>query len=168
MTNMGIIDERGRLFGRLSILDIVIVLAVIVLVVGFIYNRTGQHVRQIIMPNTPLYVTFLVENVREFSLNAVQEGDIFFRQHERMALGTVTSVETAPAYDIMVRTDGTAVYAPVEGRYNMYITLACVGSITDSGFFVNGNLQMAEGGRLSLQSNRFLTMAMVYYIRERE
>lgn len=158
------IDEKGRLFGKCSIIDIFVVLAVVVLAAGFVYNRTGQNIRQIIMADTPLYVTFLVEGVREFSLDAVKEGDIFFRQHERVPLGTVARIETAPAYDIIVRADGTAVNVPVEGRFNMYITLSSVGSVTDTGFFVNGTQQMSQGGRMSIQSNKLLTMAMVYNV----
>jgi len=161
------IDEKGRLFGKISLIDIFVVLAVIVLAVGFVYNRTSRHVRQMIMADTPMVVTFLVEGVRDFSLAAVDEGDIIFRQHERVPLGTVSSVAIGPAYDIVVRTDGTAAYVPVEDRFNMYITLAAVGSITDTGFFVNGTQQMAEGGRMSIQSNNFLTMAMIYQVSER-
>ena len=165
---MGLIDSKGRIFGKVSLIDIFVILAVVVLAAGFIYSRTAQHLRQIIMADTPLYVTFLVEGVREFSLNAVNEGDIIFRQHERVALGRVAHIETGPAYDIMIRTDGTAIYAPVEDRFNMYITLECVGSITNTGFFINGTLQVAKGGRMSIQSNNLTTMAMVYQVSERE
>ncbi|MCL2398697.1 MAG: DUF4330 domain-containing protein [Defluviitaleaceae bacterium] len=164
---MGLIDEKGRFFGKVSIIDIVIVLAIVVLVIGFVYNQTGQQIRQIIMADEPLYVTFLVEGVRRFSLDAVREGDVFFRQHERVPLGTVAHIDISPAHAIMTRTDGTAVFAPVEDRYNMYITLACVGSITDTGFFINGTLQVSEGGRLSIQSNNLLTMAMIYQVNQR-
>ena len=160
------IDEKGRLFGKISVIDIFVILAVIVLAAGFVYNRTSQHVRQIIMADTPMYVTFLVEGVRDFSLEAVQEGDIFFRQHERAPLGRVSRIEMGPAYGIMIRTDGTAEYVPMEGRFNMYITLSGVGSITDTGFFINGTQQMSEGGRISIQSNSFLAMAMVYQVGE--
>ena len=162
-----LIDGKGRLFGKISLIDIFVILAVVLLLIGFVYNRTAPNVRRIIMADTPLYVTFLVEGVREFTLSAVQEGDVFFRQHERVPLGTVAYVENAPAYDIMIRTDGTAIYVPVEGRYNMYITLSGVGSITDTGFFVNGTQQMAEGGRMSIQSNTLLTMARVYSVEEK-
>ena len=151
---------------KINIIDVAVVLAVVVLVVGFVYNRAGQQVQQILMPNTPLYVTFLVEGVREFSLNAVEEGDIFFRQHERTPLGRVAHIETGPAYDIITRSDGTAVYAQREGRYNMYITLSCMGSVMDNGFFINGTVQVAEGGRMSIQSNSLLTMAMIYKVTE--
>ena len=152
------------MIGKVSIIDILIVVVLLALAAGFVYSRTSQQIRQIILADTPLYVTFLVEGVREFSLDAVQEGDVFFRQHERVPLGTVARIETAPAYDIMVRTDGTAVYAPVEDRFDMYITLSSVGSVTDRGFFVNGTLQVSEGGRLSIQSNQLLTMAMIYRV----
>jgi len=160
------IDEKGRLFGKVSLIDIFVILAVIVFAVGFVYNRTSQDIQRIIMADTPMYVTFLVEDVRDLSLSAVQEGDILFRQHERIPLGTVTNIETGPAYDIITRTDGTAALVPVDGRYNMYITLAAVGSITDRGFFVNGTQQMSVGGRISLQSNNLRTEAMVYAVSE--
>jgi len=160
------IDEKGRLFGKISLIDIFVILAVIVFAVGFVYNRTSQDVQRIIMADTPMHVTFLVENVRDLSLGAVQEGDIIFRQHERIPLGTVTNIETSSAYDIITRADGTAALAPVEGRYNMYITLAATGSITDRGFFINGTQQMSVGGRLSLQSNNLNTVAMVYDVGE--
>ena len=159
-----IIDEKGRLFGKISLIDIFVVLAVLVFAAGFVYNRTSQDIRRIIMPDTPMYVTFLVEGVREFSLDAVQEGDIFFRQHERVPLGTVSHITTGPTYDIIVRQDGTAALVPVEDRFNMYITLDAIGSITDTGYFVNGTQQMAAGGRISLQSNRLLVVAMIYEV----
>ena len=165
---MRILDEKGRLFGKLSIIDIMVVAAILVLATGFLYNRSAQHVRQIIMADTPLYVTFLVEGVRGYSVSAVSEGDIIFRQHERGALGRVYKIESGPAYDIMVLQDGTASLVPVENRYNMYITLECVGSVTDTGFFVNGTVQLSEGGRISIQSNNLLTMATVYRVMERE
>jgi len=163
---MGIVDKQGRLFGKVSIIDIVILLAAVVLVAGYFYNRTAGHVRQIIMPDTQMEVTFLVEGVRAFSLDAVQEGDTFFRQHERIPLGNVVRIETSPAYDIIIREDGTAALAEVDGRYNMYITLAVVGSVTDTGYFINGTLQVSHGGRLSIQSNQLLSMAMVYRVEE--
>ena len=160
------IDEKGRLFGKLSIIDVLVVIALILLAVGFLYNRTSQNIRQIIAADTPVYVTFVVEGVRDFSFGAVDIGDVFFRQHERtVPLGIVTEVTRGPAYDIIAMVDGTAQYAPMIGRYNMYITLSGVGSVTDAGFFLNGTQQMSVGGSMTLQSNRFLTTVRVYDVK---
>ena len=157
------LDEKGRLFGKISVIDILVILAVFVLTAGFLYNRTSQNIRQIIAADTPIYVTFMVEGVRDFSFGAVDTGDVFFRQHERtIPLGTVTEVTRGPAYDIIILADGTAQYAPMVGRYNMFITLSGIGSITDAGFFLNGTQQMSVGGSMTLQSNRFLATVRVY------
>ena len=158
-------DEKGRLFGKISIIDIVVLLAIIISAAGFLYNRTAQDIRQIIAADTPIYVTFVVESVRELSFDAVSPGDVFFRQHERVPLGNVVEVTRGRAYDIIVLTDGSAVYAPMEGRYNMYITLSGIGSITDTGFFLNGTQQMSAGGTMAIQSNRFLATVKVHNVR---
>lgn len=159
------LDEKGRLFGKISLIDIVILLAVVVFATGFLYNRTSQDIRRIIAADTPIYVTFLLEGVREFSFYAVEEGDVFFRQHERVPLGNVVEVTRGTSYDIMTRSDGTAVRAPfIEGRYNMYITIAGTGSVTDTGFFINGTQQMSVGSGITLQSNRFFATVRIHEV----
>ena len=159
------LDDKGRIFGKVSVIDIFILLALILMAAGFIYNRTSQNIRQIIAADTPIYVTFVVTGVRDFSFGAVEAGDIFFRQHERtIPLGTVTEVTRGQAYDIITLFDGTAEYAPIIGRYNMYIIISGVGSITDTGYFLNGTQQMSVGGSMTLQSNRFLATARVHAV----
>ena len=159
------LDEKGRLFGKISLIDIIIVVAVLVFAGGFLYNRTSSDIRQIIAADTPIYVTFMVEGVREFSFEAVDIGDVLFRQHERtIPLGTVVEVTRGPAYDIITLENGSAFYALMEGRYNMYITISGTGSVTDTGFFLNGTQQMSVGGTMALQSNRFLATVRVHNV----
>ena len=160
------IDEKGRLFGKVSILDMIIVMAVIGLALGFVYRRAAPGVQQILQTDSVFYVTFVLEGVRDFTTNAVDTGDVFFRQHDRQPLGSVIRTDVKPATDILYKTDGTAVLAEVEGRYDLYLTLECRGSITDTGYYVNGSQQMAEGGRMRIQSNRILSGAMVYSVDE--
>ncbi|MCL1987081.1 MAG: DUF4330 domain-containing protein [Firmicutes bacterium] len=156
------LDEKGRLFGKISVIDLIVILGVVILVAGFVYNRTSQNIRQIIAAETPIYVTFEVENVRDFSFASVEIGDTIFRQHERIPLGQVVQITQQPTNEITITSDGTAIYAPVENRYNMHITILATGSITDAGFFVNGTQQMATGGTMALQSNRFLATVRIF------
>ena len=150
---------------KFNIIDILVIVAVLVFAAGFLYNRTSQDIRQIIAADTPIYVTFRVEAVREFSFDAVSVGDVLFRQHERVPLGNVVEVTRGRAYDIIVLTDGSALYAPIEGRYNMYVTIEGTGSITDAGFFLNGTQQMSVGSGITVQSNRFLATVRVHEVR---
>jgi len=161
------IDEKGRLFGKISIIDIIIVIAVIGLGFGYVYKRTSAVVQQIITADTTFYVTLVAEKIRSFSVEAVNEGDIFYKQHEQQPLGKVIGIHSEQAKDIMLKTDGTAVLAPVEDRYDLYITLEVTGSINETGYYINGNMQISEGMDFTVLSNSLmLTLVNVYEINE--
>ena len=162
------IDNKGRILGRVSIVDILIVLAVIALAVGLLY-RGGPAFTDMLRPTDEFYVTFEVRRMRGLVVEGtVREGDVVFRQHERRALGTVVDVELIPATDILLRTDGTAMLAPAEQRYNLRITIAATGRVTDAGFFINGVDHVAPGREVALINNRIIyPFARVYSITER-
>lgn len=161
-----IIDGKGRLFSKVSVIDIIVLTVIIGLGVSWGYKAFSGNTQQIISPNTRFYTTFLVEKVRDYSVNAVQEGDVFFEQHDSQPMGKVVKVTTETAYDVMKRTDGTAQYVPMEDRYNLFITLECTGSINDSGYFVNGNKNLAEGSDMKINSNMILCSGRVFLLSE--
>ncbi|MCL2404266.1 MAG: DUF4330 domain-containing protein [Defluviitaleaceae bacterium] len=161
------IDNQGKIRGRVSIIDIIIVLVVLALVAGFVYRRATPHISDIIRGETPFYVTFEVNRIRSvIAEDSVVVGDKVFRQHAtRQALGTIVNIEHMPATEVMMRTDGTAILATMEERYSLRITIQATGSITNSGFFVNGNDHLSPGGEVAIINNRFIfPLARVYYV----
>ncbi|MDR1664197.1 MAG: DUF4330 domain-containing protein [Clostridiales bacterium] len=160
---MKLIDEQGRLFGKLSIIDLVIVLAAAVLAIGFIYKRASGDVQQIVNASTSFYVTFKADWQRGFSVDALAEGDIFYEQYDGQPMGPAQRVDIEPARLIMPKADGTAVYAETEDRYAIYVTVACKGSVTETGYYINGHKKVAEGNELVIKSNRLLLPNTVVY-----
>ncbi|MCL2664041.1 MAG: DUF4330 domain-containing protein [Defluviitaleaceae bacterium] len=162
-----IIDEKGRLFGKVSVIDIVVLIALIGLGYGVGYRNASPAIQQLLTADKTFYVTLVSEKVRQFSVDAVEIGDVFFKQHERQPLGSVADAYSAGSLDIMTKPDGTAVLAPVEGRYDLYIVIEATGSVTESGFFVNGNMLVSEGSEFTVLSNRImLTVATVHEVSE--
>jgi len=161
------IDNSGRIKGKISIVDIVLVVAAIALVAGFVYRQISPRIGQIINPATPIEVVIQGDGLRHFIIDSIDIGDVMFRQHERTALGTVVDIEVEPWLDYLHRSDGTAVLAVSEGRYTIRITLEAIGSITYRGFFINGLDHLAPGGEVALISNRaFIPRGHVYAVRE--
>ena len=160
-----IIDSKGRLFGKLSLMDLLVVVAVVGLCVGFFIRAMADETVQILNANQVFYTTLMIERVREFSVEAVHEGDIFYEQFGGL-LGRVVRVEVAPSDDILRRTDGTAVVAPVEGRYNVFVTLESRGNVNNAGFFVGGNNQLAVGAAMRIRSNKLEANAHVFHLSE--
>ena len=161
------IDNQGKIRGRISIIDIVIILVVVALVIGFVYRQASPHIGEILRADETVYVTFEVNRIRSvIAEDSVVVGDMVFRQHAaRQALGTIVAIENLPATEVMQRADGTAVLATMEDRYSLRITIEATGTINNSGFFANGNEHLAPGGEVALINSRFIfPLARVYSI----
>ena len=159
------IDKKGKLFSKISIIDFMIVVVVIGLGVGMAVRARSDETLQILNANQMFYATFVVERVRDFSVEAIHVDDIFYEQFGGL-LGKVVDIEVTQAYDALKKDDGTALYAPMEGRHNIYFTLECWGSVNSGGFFVGGNNQLAVGSDVKLKSNKVMTSAKVHRLSE--
>jgi hypothetical protein len=161
-----VIDKQGRLFGKVSAIDLVLLLAVIGLAAGLGYRRLSPKAVAIVAANTKFYVTLSVEKIRDFSLEAVEVGDVIYEQYGQQPFGTVVAVRSEQSQDVMKKTDGTILVVPMEERYNMYIVVEAKGSISDNGHQVNGNTQISQGSDLRIQSNKIICGAKVFGISE--
>ena len=161
-----IIDKQGRISGKVSLIDVFLIMIVVGLIIGFGYRRMSGVAVTIVNTSTRFYVTLSVEPIREFSINAINMGDVFYKQHEQQPLGKVVALRREKAKEIIDLPDGTAVYAEMEGKYTLYVTLECTGNVNDGGFYVNGSSQISAGSDVTVQSNMVICGARVYSISE--
>ena len=161
---MRAVDEKGRLFGKISIIDIIIVFVALALGAGFVFQRASGDISRILNADEKFYVTFRGDRVRSFSVGAIGEGDVVFRRYDSQPIGPVVNVWSEPGTEIMLRTDGSAVVAEMEDRYTLYITVECTGRITEKGYHVNGSMHLAEGNEAEIQTNRLRVNSIVHRI----
>ena len=161
------IDSSGKLFGKVSLLDIFIILAVIALFIGFFYSQLSEQVGIFVAPTEVFYVTFEANGLRAVNAETLEEGNIVFRRHDNEPLGIVTRIEPIePATYLLAKSDGTVVHAIMEDRYRLVFTVRSQGSITSFGYFVNGNDHIAVGSIVPVVSYRtYLPESVVIGIR---
>ncbi|MCL1787281.1 MAG: DUF4330 domain-containing protein [Defluviitaleaceae bacterium] len=148
------IDNSGRIKGRVSIIDIILVAAVLVLAAGFMYTQVTPRIQEVVNPTERFHLVIQSDGIRHFMVDAVSVGDVMFRLHDRQPLGTVIDIEVLPSMEPLLRSDGTAILAEREGRYRINITIDAVGSIRENvGYFINGTDHMAPGREVQLVSN---------------
>jgi len=162
---MKIIDEKGRLFRFINILDLVVLVLLAGAVSTFAYRTMNSDTARLIGGNDVFYVTFRIERVRDYSVNAVNVGDIIYEQFAAK-LGEVVKVYTGTPHEIVDLNDGTAALFPMEDRFDLYITIEATGTINSGGYYVGGNNHLAPGRDVKIQSNMVLTTARVYKISE--
>jgi len=162
------IDKQGKIKGRVSIVDIVIVVAILALAAGFMFRRLSPHIATMLQADVEFYVTFEVQHLRGIIVDdALEVGSLIFEQHDRQALGTIVGYERFPAWGVIQFPDGTASRGVMEERYNIRVTIAATGSLTTAGYNINGVRHVGAGGGVVLINNRvFLPTARVYSVSE--
>jgi hypothetical protein len=136
-----IIDERGRLFGVISVIDVIVIVVIAVLAIAAytkfrVIDNTSTSTKTV-----PVTYTVRILSVREGTANALREGDAFFTK-SGIPAGKIASVEITPSRVLSGLADGTYVMADVEGRVDALITVAAQCSITNDRYYVDRTYEL--------------------------
>jgi hypothetical protein len=117
-----LIDEKGRLFGIISVVDIIALVAVIILGLVVFARLSGQSNPLITVNTIPVTYTVRLQMVRYTVAELVRPGDSLFNETGTY-IGTIVDVsvtETAIAEWII---DGTFLVAGAQDRYDVTLTV---------------------------------------------
>ena len=146
---MRLVDNKGKLFGKVNVIDFCVIVVVIALVLGAIYkfgminNNAGSGSASM----QPITYKVKMEKAREYSFNNIKEGDILYDKLSGNSIGKIVNVEKEPATDIVEMPNGTTVAGLVENRINIIITVEAEGTITEKGHFVNKTYELLVGSK---------------------
>ncbi len=130
-----IIDKKGKLFGKINIIDflilVVILLAIVVVGARFIKPAGGDA--------ETIQMQFYIEEVDNWVAEKVQVGDALYDGTYELSLGTVTAVETSEPRTWGLTQDGQYVLAPREGYCSLTVTGRMQGKKTETGAEIDGN-----------------------------
>ena len=133
-----LLDEKGRLFGKISIIDIGVLLLIIALMGGVYYKFFMVDKNQNAAKFDTIEYKILVEEVRQQSIDAIEIGADIYDVKTDSPMGKIMSKEVLPATDQLTKADGTVVIAEKPERYNVLVTIQVPGVETRNGFLANG------------------------------
>ncbi len=150
-----LIDNKGKLFGKISIIDLLIVLLVVVAVVGvyfkfFIVDKgtSAGHL------DTIQYQVKTISGVRQYSADAIENGIDVFDGTNGRHMGKVIKTEVTPSKDYITKADGTHVEAIKPDRFDVVVTIEVQGAENDYGYFANGNLEIKRGSDFKFKTRK--------------
>jgi hypothetical protein len=136
-----IIDERGRLFGKISVIDLVVI-AVIAVLAAAAYTKFNVLENTVMTTKTvPTRYTVLVKNGRQTTADMLRVGDKFFSENG-LAAGTVTAVDVTPATVVSSVLDGTSTVGSIEGRVDITLTIEAQCSVTNGRYYVDRTYEL--------------------------
>lgn len=145
---MKIIDNKGKLFGIINVIDLIFVLIIAVAVVGGarrlkrapVISEAGQKGK----------ITYLVSDIRQVSVDNIKVGQKLYHYDKGTYLGEIVDVKSEP-YREKTEFEGKWYYAEVPEKYVAYVTVESDISQTAESYIAGGE-QTRVGGEYRLKS----------------
>lgn len=158
------INERGLIFGKVSIVDIVAVL--VVLALGFmVFTRFFAGGEEKVSSTDTVDVTYAMrlEAVRSVTADALAAGDRVYSD-EGQYMGEIVSVETSVSVTLEETPDGRVVEMENEGYVDALVTLKAPCSESSGRYFVNGNFELNVNSRVKFVTRYVSSSALIVSI----
>lgn len=157
---MHIIDNKGRIFGLINIIDLLVILVILAVVTrfgtGIHQSSAGSQVKEI---ETVLYV----KEVKDATANVIKVGDTVKETKTNGVLGKVTDVEVKPSETLVETADGRIVVYPNPVLKDVYITVKGTGSVNENAIVLGSN-EIRIGTSLQIKTNIYSVTSTVMEI----
>lgn len=135
-----IVDDKGRLFGKISLIDIFAVV-VLVMVVAVVYLNFGLGTRPVATgPEQPVIITFFIPALENFTVEALEIGAPVENDTDGTFMGHVIGFEVGESISFMPDANGNEVASPMEGFSSVTIQSQVYGRFVDGTLLLGGNL----------------------------
>lgn len=134
------VDKNGKLFGKINLIDFLIIL-VLVLAVAFVALRvTGVVGGSEQKDPVPVRISFFGSEVPDYVVNSLKEGDKVYDFSEDIILGTVESWEIDDPLGYVVDDFGDVHGVAKEGEKSLTLTITGEAVMGDYGATIEGEL----------------------------
>lgn len=159
-----IFDEKGRLFGRISVVDLLVV--AVVLVLGFaVYSRFfTKETTATMVENDRFTYTLRIHNVRNVTAEALRVGDAIYAATNDTPLGVIRDIRVEDCYLETSTMDGSLVYAPSEDRYSIYLTVDAEGVISNDRYYASRTYELGVNGSVGFYTKYVQTSGTVWQL----
>jgi len=146
--------EKGKLFGLLNIVDLIIVLLILGAIWG-IFAKTSLlgHIKQNYTVS-PVRVLIIVEGVRQYTVDVVKPGDPIKESRSGEQLGVVKEVKVEDHKEKTSDAQGVWHMSPVPGKKNIYLTVEGNLKAYNDEFKV-GQTDIKVGTKITLKSKLY-------------
>lgn len=159
---MKIIDEKGRLFGIINIVDL-FVLAILIILLGFGAYKVFKINPTVSVNTQKIVMKYLIQDVRDVTVNAIVDGDIVKDFDKNSVYGKVLKKEVTQSVRLVTTDDGRVVEAPVPGKYDIMVYIEGEGVVSKTGITM-GNQEIRIGWNPAIKGRTYTTRGVIYEI----
>lgn len=149
-----IIDEHGRVFGKVSIIDFFVVLIVLAIGTALYIKFNVLEVTSVTVKTDKITYAVNVSGVRQYTVDSFKVGDVLYDKNGSggNSIGTIMAINVSDAKKISETVNGTVVMGNYLDRYDVSLTVTAAGSLSNGRYLVNKTYELNEGSIRSLYS----------------
>ena len=136
---MKIMDNNGRLFGKISIIDVLVIAVVAVLAVAMYLKTNTMTHTSTALPSDVIEYEVKVQNVQPYVAEAIRVGDKVYDEDNPSVgcVGEITAVETMPGTEQVTFRDGTADIVTTQDTVDLRVSIRGEGLIDGKSYLLN-------------------------------
>ena len=122
---MKLVDDKGRIFGLVNIIDLIVLVFVVALVLGGAYRIYGPRQDGNIFQQTgdAVLMKGRVFDVSQYTVDVIRKGDIVIDTVAQMPFGEIVAVEAVPHRRLVDTADGKVVLSEVPERFDVILSI---------------------------------------------
>lgn len=161
------INKEGKLFGKVSIVDIAVIVLILAAAFG-IYVRFAFSNDKIATSSQCIEYKMEIRGIRQGTVDALKKKGEIFNDATQECIGEIVGVETKEAFEERTLTNGEIRFLPLPEKYDATITVRIDGSVNDSGYYTGENQMMVAGSKYTVTTKYARTTGEIVSIGEVE
>ncbi|TYQ16786.1 UNVERIFIED_CONTAM: uncharacterized protein DUF4330 [Acetivibrio alkalicellulosi] len=165
-----IIDSKGKLFGKVSIIDIIILAVLIAGAAGvwhkFFRSDSGGSI--IGRSADAVIIEFYGEEAPDYAVNSVKVGDLARDFDRDTAFGRISEIKVDKSVTYVETADGQVVQASTPNHLSYYFTVEGTAVMSENGTINLGGYEYAVGRSLTLRFGNAVVTGRIYSISKKE
>jgi hypothetical protein len=144
-----LIDKNGKIGGRVSIIDIFVIIVLVIAVIGIAFRFVSAPSKSA-RDRVKLSYVVEIDGIREYTVNALNKQGTVIDAKQKCLIGKITDVSSKPQILEQFDSSGNLVYAQVPNKYTAEITILSEGKESQSGYFVGNDTVLSVGSDISI------------------
>jgi len=157
-----LIDDKGRIFGKVSIVDIFFIILIFMALGLLWYKISGYGNKAGIIDRTEkIRIVFYQEEINNFAASNVKIGDPATEALQNIRLGKVTDIKLGQSISWGSDIQGKQVSSSRKGYSSIYITMEGKGIIGPNGIQIDNHLYYI-GETITLRAGNAIFYGKIY------
>lgn len=132
-----ILDRQGKLFGKINVIDLLLILVVVLAVAFFAVKMLDDGAA--VSSGEGIRMEFYAEEVSDFVVESIKVGDTLTDDTGNIYLGKIVDIEVGPSQSYSANEKGEWVLSSREGYSSLRIVGEGSGRLYDHGVIVSGS-----------------------------